>query len=61
MRRREASRGGESASRIPWECEGGIVSATVVHVEEKLLLGIEYGGFGREGFAGVFSRRVRVI
>lgn len=60
---REASCG-ESAGRIPWEGEGGIVSAaTVVHVEwtEEELLRIEYGGLGREGLAGVISRRVRVI
>jgi len=50
----------ESASRIPWEGEGGIVSATVVHVEEELLR-IKYGRLGREGLAGVISRRVRVI
>jgi hypothetical protein len=39
---------GESACRIPWEGEGGIVSATVVHVEEELLR-IETGGLGGEG------------
>jgi len=45
---REGS-GRESASRVPWKGEGGVVSAAVVHVEwtEEELLGIEYGGLGR--------------
>jgi hypothetical protein len=49
---------GECAGRIPWEGEGGIVSATVIHVEwtEEELLRIEYGGLGRERLAGVISR-----
>jgi hypothetical protein len=50
---------GESAGRIPWEGEGGVVSAAAVfHVEwaEEELLRIEYGGLGREGLAGVISR-----
>lgn len=56
--RREASCG-ESAGRIPWEGEGGIVSATIVHIEgtKEELLGIEYGRLGREGLAGVISGR----
>lgn len=52
-------RGGESASCVPWEGEGGVVSAAVVHVEwaEEKLLGIEYGGLGREGLWGTISER----
>jgi len=59
---REASCG-ESAGRIPWEGEGGIVSATVIHVEwtEEELFRIEYGGLGRESLAGIFSRGECVI
>jgi hypothetical protein len=48
---------GKGASRIPWEGERGIVSATVVHVEwtEEELLGIENGGLWGEGLVGVIS------
>ena len=48
---------GESACCIPREGRGGIVSATVIHVEwtEDELLSIENGLEGEGGLGGVVS------
>jgi hypothetical protein len=54
---------GESACRVPREGEGGIVSATVIHVEwtKEELLRIENGGLGGEGGLGGVVSTGRMI